>query len=186
MQVRTAKVRGGGSQEFRIIPWLQYISNILIIQIRLFDPNWPPCTITWKIFFLFPSSKTSKWTSVAPFNYPIFGMICWTLLISSFVWIKISIENEKKTISSVLLGHQVHMLAECKWWFNKSLGSVGCVQTSHFDKIGLKKTEKMKVRFPALWWDIQDLIIFHNWWTKGGKRWPIVNFQLNDICLKEF
>ena len=154
MQVRTAKVRGGGPQEFRIIPWLQYISNILIIQIRLFDPNWPPCTITWKIFFLFPSSKTIKWTSVAPSNCPIFGMICWTLLISSFVWIKISIENEKKTISSVMLGHQVHMLAEyetlCKWWFNKSLGSVGCVQTSNFDKIGLKKDRKNESKISSV------------------------------------
>ena len=30
-------------------------------------------------------------------------------------------------------------------------------------KIGLKKTEKMKIRFPALWWDIQDIVFFHNW-----------------------
>ena len=44
----------------------------------------------------------------------------------------------------------------------------------------------MKVRFPALWWDIQDIIFFHNWLKKGGKRWPTDNFQLNDICVKEF
>ena len=45
-----------------------------------------------------------------------------------------------------MLGHQVHRLADyetlCKWWFNKSLWSVGYVKTSDFDKIGLKKTEK--------------------------------------------
>ena len=45
-----------------------------------------------------------------------------------------------------MLEHQVHMLAEretfSKLWFNKGLGSVGCVQTFNFDKIGLKKDRK--------------------------------------------
>ena len=62
--------------------------------------------------------------------------------------------REKKTISSVMLGHQVHMLAEyetqCKWWFNKSLGSVGCVQTSNFDKIGLKKDRKNESKISSV------------------------------------
>ena len=62
--------------------------------------------------------------------------------------------EEKKTISSVMLGHQVHMLAEyetqCKWWFNKCLGSVGCVQTSNFDKIGLKKDRKNESKISSV------------------------------------
>ena len=120
MQVRAAKVRGKGHKNLESFPdcnifqissssesgsstaslstsALSTSSRVLTIYLpTLIRIGLHALSFGRSFFLMFLSSKTSKCTLVAPFNCPIFGMICWTLLMSSFVWIKISIEIKKK------------------------------------------------------------------------------------------
>ena len=148
LQVRAAKVSRRGVARIRIIFCLQNISNILIILASNLSSH---ATMLKGDYMSVPKLKKKVKKKVKTI-----ASVCW--LCSNIPFVQDCVQKiqkmKKKTISSVMLGHQVHMLAEyetqCKWWFNKCLGSVGCVQTSNFDKIGLKKDRKNESKISSV------------------------------------
>ena len=88
-------------------------------------------------------------------------------------------------------GHQIHILVRfqdpVQIMVQKEFGECWiCLNILFWQDWVKKKTEKNEKPFPAFCRDSQIPIIFCNWSTTGGMRWPNVNIQWNNIYLTGF
>ena len=88
-------------------------------------------------------------------------------------------------------GHQIHILVRfqdpVQIMVQKVFGECWiCLNILFWQDWVKKKTEKNEKPFPAFCRDSQIPIIFCNWSTTGGMRWPNVNIQWNNIYLTGF